>query len=908
MERKNIPFQYGIHRTPSAGAEGELSECVNLEMHSGELTPSVMPEVAFTLAQGDKLLFVHTTGSYRNYIIQRGTSLCWFSNEDKDTVHTIGTITPTSIHAVGNTLVVLSENDMEYILFKSGDYKRIGNKPPFCSISFGLNSHEGVQYKWNSYMYVDEIIELDNSVVDILSDRIQGNNTSDVMYNLENEANDLAGNSSPMVDKMTELYHASVNKGIAAAAKQGYFVDSFFIRYAYRMYDGSHYMQSAPCFFPINTDGYLSVLGGIQTIEKDNGLWAIAFSAIFYTLFLDYQIVGLYNEGVRVANDTLDDWTDVIEGIDVFVTKGISRIDNDSRVFGFSNTDFQPSGIMWCGSEFIKGSSTYKNNPYNIYNTTLYLNVEKNSEEVFIEKIKNTSLFYKVASFNVNGLSSKMGIAGRTILPIKEDTLTNLEQQDVLDDDYDSHNKIIPSFAHVYNGRLNIAGIRTKLFSGYPMESMVPYTYDYDSSNYRWTSRIALEVEGRDVWVVAKSNIALHENPAFIFYPSAKVKSFALYRYNSLGTNDFYSASFAAEVHKLLNGSFYLSPNSFGMGDYYKMDTTAIDPSPYGDPYVSYPNKLYTSEVNNPFFFPLSGRNSIGTGEIIAISSNTKAISPGQFGQYPLIVFSTDGVWALQTGEEGLYYSVHPISKDICCNPNVLQTDGPIIFATANGLHALISEQVDNISAVMKGQPDTLALPSVDDAFDLLSGSVTDSGTFNQFISQALFAYDYINSRILIYRPDHPFAYVYSMDGAMFSKLVLVKDGKPVAIESTVRAYPEVFMQSGTDIYTFVEDKDVAGGQTVPGLAVTRPLTFDDPLAMKVMNDIRIVSRRTSALSRCRYLLYASNDGYHWARLTSLRGRSFKYFRFAVLTELTDIDALQGMSVRFDYRRTGKLR
>lgn len=39
---------------------------------------------------------------------------------------------------------------------------------------------------------------------------------------------------------------------------------------------------------------------------------------------------------------------------------------------------------------------------------------------------------------------------------------------------------------------------------------------------------------------------------------------------------------------------------------------------------LSYPNYMYTSEVDNPFFFPAQGVNAIGTGEIIAIKSATK--------------------------------------------------------------------------------------------------------------------------------------------------------------------------------------------------------------------------------------------------------------------------------------------
>ena len=127
-------------------------------------------------------------------------------------------------------------------------------------------------------------------------------------------------------------------------------------------------------------------------------------------------------------------------------------------------------------------------------------------------------------------------------------------------------------------------------------------------------------------------------------------------------------------------------------------------------------------------------------------------------------------------------------------------------------------------------------------------------------------------------------------------------------MQSVIKAYPEVYMQSGTDIYTFVHDKDILESIPTKGIAITRPMSFSDPLAMKVINDVRLIYRKRNNGARCRYAMFVSNDGNIWSLRTSLRGRSFKYFRFAVYTELADTDALVAMSVMFDYRRTNKLR
>ena len=42
-ERAVIPFGKGIHRNPSVGSDGELSECVNLLPKGEEMTGMPMP-------------------------------------------------------------------------------------------------------------------------------------------------------------------------------------------------------------------------------------------------------------------------------------------------------------------------------------------------------------------------------------------------------------------------------------------------------------------------------------------------------------------------------------------------------------------------------------------------------------------------------------------------------------------------------------------------------------------------------------------------------------------------------------------------------------------------------------------------------------------------------------------------
>ena len=117
-------------------------------------------------------------------------------------------------------------------------------------------------------------------------------------------------------------------------------------------------------------------------------------------------------------------------------------------------------------------------------------------------------------------------------------------------------------------------------------------------------------------------------------------------------------------------------------------DLSQLQPS--SNPEISFQNKIYTSEVNNPFNFPVSGINTLGVGEILGIASATKALSQGQFGQFPLYAFTNEGIWALEVSNAGTYSSKQVVTRDVCNNPaGITQIDGAIVFTTDRGVMIL---------------------------------------------------------------------------------------------------------------------------------------------------------------------------------------------------------------------------
>ena len=902
MERKNIAFQYGIHRSPLAANDGELAECINLEVHNGELTPSIMPQVAFTLAEGDKLLFVHKSGNYRNYIIKNGLKIGFFTDKNQEREFFMDLSSEDEvlkIESLGNTLIVTSVKGLEYIIYKDEKYKYLGQKPPELDISFKL-----------------ELFRLGQAHAGILIDA-KGNEGSTSF-------------DKSVRDDVSLQITSETNKLLANAESENYFTSTFFIRWAYRLYNGL-YMASPPVMMPLNAGlaPFFSVSG------YEGSLDGIVVNIDANKARLQYEIPYYDN----IINQ-LNDWKDVVTGIELYATKGVTRYNQNGIVKGIVHGD----DTMQCVSYGVYKDLTadvYARRDFFYSSDAYYIDGLHKNEKDYLSELLNNSSFFHLKSFSLDELNS-----GINNVDLDESTLANLSTSTAISkesDEYLEHDKLFPKGMYMYNNRLNLFGVSSEKYN-FPLYALTAYTngiedtsesyssipvnetgdsndntddggspgagggldITYIKKTYQYNVRFIISNDGYNVSTTnIITDLGLYEPPLFLFYPDNNATRVIVERHD-IETDIWEQAELTLSSHPTLQGCYWFGgfePISFKEVEQSKRLETETPEQRR----IYNGGKIYTSHVNNPFVFPIGGINSVGTGEIIGITSNTQAISPGQFGEYPLIVFSSDGVWALQTGEEGLYYSIHPISKDICTNPNILQTDGPVLFVTENGLHSIVGSNIENISKHVKGKPESIAIPAFDNVFDLLATTATDDETFNDFIQDALLAYDYANSRVLIFKDGKSFAYVLSTESGTISTLVLIREGQAVSLGNAINAYPEVFMQSGKDIYTFVSDKDNTTG-TTKGVIVTRTMTFADPLAMKVINDVRLIYHRSASDSKCRYAMYVSNDGYRWAQRNSLRGHSFKYFRFVVFTELTDTDALQGMSVMFDYRRTNKLR
>lgn len=977
-------LQYKGYATSSSDYEcsdGQLALSLNLIAEDEQLKPVLPPAKVLDIPKDTVLMYIHETSSYRHIIYkhtkqENGQTLynVYATNNQGDTID-ISSLNPHKVKAIGNILILLSSDSTDYFLFKDDKYNYLGNKLPEINLTFSL---KGFPLLYSVYDKSKSLIEVK------LKDSIFIDNNG--KYTTEKFSED----NKKLI---TDAIMAAVNKFIQEETiEKERFLFPFFVRYAYRLYDGNTVMASAPILMTPNT------MGKPLVFIHDYDLSPKINADIFMTTSeLQYRFLN---------NTDYSNWKDIIKSIDVYVSKPIYgyKQDGDIERFIDTNTDDSLYFNQFIGT-FTKpvkqednkiyyhprigydsniGDDTIDNGPIFIkhvewnYNWIYYLyfgNKDNNLGELktprFIlelpalpeglnleKEIENTYIHYKVATIDPY---IEHDNEWRNV-PIKEDTLKSLVNRDSLNINYDylSHERRILSDIFEYNSRIHSFASKRECFNGFPAQSMFQYV------NSRVTTSTGIRQYYKDInhnesTILVKENIlnltfqdptnyeiytiiddGSNQNvvrssytgalpmatfcntwdvndidtnhkklswPSFFYYPNTNAKSMVICNvFTDESGNKSYKPvySISLKPHEYLNGAFARldfrssRPNFDGIAKP-EVNNTLIEEGK---------NKILTSEVNNPFLFPPSYVTAVGDGEILGISTAAQALSQGQFGQFPLYAFTTDGVWALQVSDKGTFSSRQPISRDVCTNKDsITQLDQSVVFATDRGIMIIEGSTTSPITdAIFTNAPfDVTSLQHIDVLHKRI-GHDTDTciptQPFNTYMKGCRIAYDYTHQRIYVYNPDYSYAYVFSLKSKMWG---MVEHNFSYSINS----YPDTkIVTKDNMLLNLSSNKE----DYRCGMFITRPLKLDSPNVLKTITTI--IQRGHFQRGDVSTVLYGSRDLYTWHLIWSskdhylrgLRGTPYKYFRIAASARLNDGESIFGASVNFEPRHTNQLR
>ena len=442
------------------------------------------------------------------------------------------------------------------------------------------------------------------------------------------------------------------------AWKRHYFIQPILIRYALTLYDGSRIFSSAPVMvsLPHPIQPYQMSI----RLKNSNNLCLGSHEGQI--------IAGNYSLKYYIHQFNLDNWKDIVRSIDFFVSPEATIFEPDQKQQGLKFT-IERTEENETISFLLKGDISF-----------LDLKEIK-------KRYLQDSLFYKIATIE-DWSDWKEGESYAIENKIRPDLLIH---EEVLSPD---NTTLLSTGAHVsyiHNKRLHIANLKKKLFPGFPLSlfnvgNKNAETVDAYICTYLKTERGECKV----VWH-GKSDYFFNQLSPLISYPDSNAYKMEIVVKSE---NTRYKGSFLLTASEYENRADYLDETLSAItleNDSLPASTPLDIPLSENDTYTQ-PNILRVSELENPFIFPSEQTYTISNGEITGIATITAALSEGQFGEFPLYVFTEEGIWALQNGNGIVCYGAqHQLNREPILPENpIVPLEDMIMFTTAKGLFIIL--------------------------------------------------------------------------------------------------------------------------------------------------------------------------------------------------------------------------
>lgn len=571
----------------------------------------------------------------------------------------------------------------------------------------------------------------------------------------------------------------------------------------------------------------------------------------------------------KVANGISSEYKDIFKGVSVFITR---------EVYGY-DTGSNPNVVEM--SNFGDTGTKYK---------TLYFKPKTDAE--IIRELEENGIYYKVASIEFDKLQSPT--KEWVDIDLKSNkVLANLEAQDRLRVSEDERKSYMPKTSFTYNGRLHIADYRNIAFRGFPLnyfyneegrgqfETKINTIWrhkvgndvreEWREGNYPMISvEVDLETKTDDIKVVRYEKVPLisrglisthnflndisihlgviNENAGvntyslnpIISYPDSRAKKITItIQEHRDGHNYLNRLELPLKEDSMNNYAYYISPDlkpiDISVNTVGTTTPMSLPKSNFGTDIER--NMLKVSQTDNPLYFPLSNTYRVGSGRIIKLMSNTVSVGEGQTGAAPLMVFCSDGIWALMVDSSGqvAYTNSRPISRDILNNrDNAKNVSGGIVFATDRGLMLLNGADVTEIGEAVEGRvsrhfessPSAEKLLYARELYDneksvrlLKSIDLTE---FKDYLKDIRMGYNYNKQELIVANPQKDYYYVLSAAGRWYKhsgKIKFFVEDYPNTYICTANKLLNIGREDGNTSETgFVTRAMRLGGQTLKRL------------------------------------------------------------------------------------------
>lgn len=942
LQQANISLNKGIVRTPSLGAEGELSECVNLIPHAGEIVRIKEPQpIRLELLEGEILLATNRCAGRENFIVRSGTYLRYYRNVESNwSKQGIATLTYEEVEVVtiGQTLVVSQGTTKRYFVWGENGYKeqnitdfvpkvelRLGDKgfAPLCS--------------WGKNAPIQSLAwEAGDSDIHIMQNP---DNTMGTLYWMPKA--DASGSNALTLNQSFWARYNEIRKHFKDSGAHCF---PFYVRWGIQLYDGSVTNLSAPILLMPSSVirpyiGWLYRYNVYETNITRTGKgeqWTIFFTP--RNLYITIDATGITN---------IDE--NLVKGIVVYATPEIEAVDTDFEVFKTGQqrrfeyeSEAIRDGLGW-DTKYIDVSGSSVTDPKRPLHIN-YLSVLPAKKDVsrIVESFNDPIEFYEFASIPWGIVKEKRyrviaslqegklplsedGNFARTTdpvytsitnqgyspynIPLRLDALTSQRQLSDSMVSQENYKVVGANTSYSYNSRIIYGGVNLKM----PLvitPTQILANNKLPSSGASG-SDLSLSVKIGEKYLTIGGSSALRGyrgESSVIAFPHKDANGLAIYEQEgswaakvsfqrnktSLGGYSIWSGITEELIRTSpdIKGSFLSSSE---VGDEWKsnsyLDIKASDLKG---------NTVAVTKVANPWV--IEAVYELACGEIYALTSATEALSEGQFGEFPIYAFTDNGIYALSIDRDGTIESKQPISRDVLLGMNnTLQIDKAVIYPTKEGLKLISGRNTSLLSASIAGLNVPESVFSTPHELTL-----ADDAPFQEQLEGIKMVYDYAHRQVHLFgkevasegKQKH---YVYDLESGQWATQILDKQ-----LTTCVAGYPFSTMQFGTQLMQYTDELEA--DDVKQGWLLTRPISFSDPFTRKMLADIRVLGQKTNTDTKFKVQVYISEDRVKWYRLTSLKGRSAKWYRFLIVADMCGLDTLTGITCQYVPRLGNKLR
>lgn len=837
--------------------DGELATCLNLINEDGALHPIQQPVVAepnITLDAGDTIELVHKVTHnetiHSHYIIRKSDDTWYWMEKGGD--GTKNTIDLNGFHvnavtAVGNIVNFVGEISIKYLYWIDDNYQLFDRDNFNYGIKIGFN----------------DIYNYGGSAEISLGDEFWDY----VTYESSSSGRKITGMNVNQVSKVFNMFDAVINKTLSDKGRQWqkYFV---FGVAAIRLYDGTYYSISN--IFKLDYGS--ETLASVSVDPYNKRFWSIGPAIATWT--------------ISANMDNLDKISNLIQGIDIFLSKAESFVNLESAAAKYVVPELNDKDqgdmffTMMSGKEAANAIDSLS------FYHSLFISKDEFGKELQLKRVEGTEESLPLANLYRSDLGGKCAITYNNRLHVgnvKEgynvDLISNITPNRANVEELKTEGIVrVKASNKEFWCKVDDLGARLYYFVCVPILNVSEITF------YMKTGTSVFE----------KSTVSLHssETTAFSFYVAGEGKENV--------------PQFALPWEKSSEEEWN---NIVSKYENYKTNTNAL-------PYSSV---VKVSEAENPLIFPAKNSVQVGSSIINALAANTRPISEGQFGDAPLYAFTDEGVWVLMLGEEGTYIARQPANRDICSNPKgILQIDDAVLFPTERGIMMQRGRESECITDVLDDYPfDFLSIYShstKDKTYPnklLALGNIPESDVkyvrFRKYLEEAGMIYDYYDSRIIVFNPNYTYAYVYSLKSNMWGTMHNV-------FNKRVNIYPESYATNKDGKILDVYVKEPAGN--IPFFLCSRPLTLGQDVYKTMFDCITRGYFSSVQAGKCGTVLFGSNDLTNWyyvgssvnMYLRNLVGSPYKYFRLSLMGSLEPKESISALSTEFQPRLQNKLR